>query len=181
MATGNRDSKSKIYDSNDIISGNKKIWFLNNDLVRLHHSSRSSNIVSIFNITKNQFESCLRSDFMKNRKRAYTVAETSRLVNKHRKYFPSLIKRGIIPPPIGAQENGIRGWQVRSYYSELQVKEIRDILATIHRGRPRKDNLITNNSVPNPQELTQKMGDGILVYTKTKDGRFIPIWGESIN
>jgi hypothetical protein len=181
MVDGKRTIKSKEYDSSDIISGNKKIWFLNGDLVRLHHSSRSSNIVSIFNITKNQMESCLRNDFLKNRKRAYTVSETARLVNKHRKYFPSLIKRGIIPPPMGAQENGIREWQVRSYYSELQVKEIRDILATIHRGRPRKDNLITNNSVPNPQELTQKMGDGILVYTKTKDGRFIPIWGESIN
>lgn len=181
MVASSRNSKSKVYNSHDIITGNKKIWFLNSDLVRLHHSSRSSNIVSIFNITKNQFESCLRSDFMKNRKRAYTVSETARLVNKHRKYFPSLIKRGVIPPPIGAQEGGIREWQIRSYYSELQVKEIRDILATIHRGRPRKDNLITNNSVPNPQELTQKMGDGILVYTKTQDGRFIPIWNESIN
>lgn len=181
MVDRKRTIQGKEYDSNDIISGNKKIWFLNGDLVRLHHSSRSSNIVSVFNITKNQMESCLRNDFIKHRKRAYTVAETARLVNKHRKYFPSLIKRGIIPPPIGAQEGGKTEWQVRSYYSELQVKEIRDILATIHRGRPRKDNLITNNSVPNPQELTQKMGDGILVYTKTKDGRFIPIWGESIN
>jgi hypothetical protein len=25
------------------------------------------------------------------------------------------------------------------------------------------------------------MGDGILKYTKTEDGRFIPIWNESIN
>jgi hypothetical protein len=181
MVDRKRTIQSKEYDSNDIIRGNKKIWFLNEDLVRLHHSSRSSNIVSVFNITKNQMETCLRNDFIKNRKRAYTVSETARLVNKHRKYFPSLIKRGIIPPPVGAQEGGKREWQIRSYYSELHVKEIRDILATIHRGRPRKDNLITNNSVPNPQELTQKMGDGILVYTKTKDGRFIPIWGESIN
>lgn len=181
MATTKRVDKSKEYDSNDIIAGNKKIWFLNGDLVRLHHSSRSSNIVSLYNITKDRYESCLRSDFIKHRKRAYTVAETARLVNKHRKYLPRLIKNGIIPAPMGAQAGGKREWQIKSYYSELQVKEIRDILATIHRGRPRKDNLITNNSVPNPQELTQKMGDGILVYTKTKDGRFIPIWDESIN
>jgi hypothetical protein len=24
------------------------------------------------------------------------------------------------------------------------------------------------------------MGDGILTYTKTEDGRFIPVWSESI-
>jgi hypothetical protein len=180
VATG-RNTKSKTYNSSDVIVGNKRIWFLNNDLVRLHHSSRSSNIVTIYNITQGRFESCLRSDFIKNRKRAYTVSQTAKLVNKHTKHIPRLIKKGIIPPPIGAQIGGTRAWQVRSYYSELQVKEIRDILSTIHRGRPRKDNLITNNSVPNQQELTQKMGDGILVYTKTQDGRFIPIWGESIN
>jgi hypothetical protein len=29
--------------------------------------------------------------------------------------------------------------------------------------------------------LTRRMGDGILKYTKTEDGRFIPIWNESIN
>jgi hypothetical protein len=28
--------------------------------------------------------------------------------------------------------------------------------------------------------LTRRMGDGILTYTKTEDGRFIPVWSESI-
>ncbi len=181
MVATEGNKKSKNYNDGNVIRGNQNIWFLNGDLVRLHHSSRSSNIVTIYNINKDRMETCLRSDFFKSRQRAYTVSETARLVNRHRKYFPSLIKRGIIPEPVGSQIGGKRAWQVRSYYSELQVKEIRDILSTIHRGRPRKDNLITNNSVPNYQELTQKMGDGILVYTKTKDGRFIPIWGESIN
>jgi hypothetical protein len=28
--------------------------------------------------------------------------------------------------------------------------------------------------------LTRRMGDGILTYTKTEDGRFVPVWSESI-
>jgi hypothetical protein len=91
------------------------------------------------------------------------------------------MKRGVIPFPIGSQKGGARGWQIRSYYSESQVKEIRDILATHHIGRPRKDNLITNDITPSKQELTRRMGDGILKYTRTEDGRYIPIWNESIN
>ena len=181
MATTKRDLKSKDYNSQPIIKGNQTIWFLNGDLVRLHHSSRSTGIVSFYNITKDRLESCLRSDFRKNREKAYTVSETARLVNRHRKYFPSLIKRGIIPPPTGAKVGGTREWKVRAYYSESQLKDIRDILASIHIGRPRKDNLITNNMTPTSQELTRRTGDGILVYTKTQDGRFIPVWGESIN
>ena len=180
MAFGPRKVESKDYNNQPIINGNKKIWFLNNDLVRLYHSSRSTGMVTVYNITKNRLETCLRSDFRKNRKKAYTVAETARLVNRHRKYFPTLIKNGLIPAPTGAKINGERGWQIRSYYSESQVKEIRDILASVHIGRPRKDNLITNDITPTKAELTRRMGDGILTYTKTEDGRFIPIWSESI-
>jgi hypothetical protein len=77
--------------------------------------------------------------------------------------------------------DGKRGFKIRAYYSESQVKEIRDILASTHIGKPRKDGLITNNMTPTKQELTRRMGDGILTYTKTEDGRFIPIWNESIN
>ena len=180
MATGKGKIESQAYNNEPVIKANKKIWFLNGDLVRLHHSSRSTGMVTVYNITKDRLETCLRTDFRKNRQRAYTVADTARLVNRHRKYFPTLIKNGTIPPPTGAKPNGERGWQIRSYYSESQVKEIRDILASIHIGRPRKDNLITNDITPTKAELTRRMGDGILTYTRTEDGRFIPIWSESI-
>ena len=180
MATAKRKIQSEEYNNEPVIQGNQKIWFINGDLVRLYHSSRSTGMVTFYNITKDRLETCLRTDFRRNRERAYTVAQTARLVNRHRKYFPRLIKKGVVPPPMGAKANGERGWQIRSYYSESQIKEIRDILASIHIGQPRKDKLITNNMTPTSQELTRKMGDGILVYTKTEDGRFIPVWGESI-
>ena len=180
MATAKGKIQSEEYNNQSVIKGNHTVWFLNNDLVRLHHSSRSTGMVSFYNITKDRFETCLRSDFRRNRERAYTVAETAVLVNRHRKYMPRLIKSGMIPPPIGARINGERGWQIRAYYSESHIRDIRAILASIHFGRPRKDNLITNNMTPTSQELTRRMGDGILTYTKTEDGRFIPVWSESI-
>jgi len=168
------------YNSLPVIPGNKRVWFLNGHLVRIHHLNKSNGIMSVYNITTDQIESCLIIDFKKSRDRAFTVGETADLINRHKKYMPSLMKRGIIPFPIGSQKGGARGWQVRSYYSESQVREIRDILASYHMGRPRKDKLITNDITPSSQELTRRMGDGILTYTRTEDGRFIPIWGESI-
>ena len=180
MDTAKGKIQSQQYNNEPVIKGNQKVWFLNGDLVRLYHSSRSTGMVTVYNINKDRMETCLRSDFRKNRERAYTVAETSKLVNRHRKYMPSLIKRGVIPPPTGSSIDGKTGFQIRSYYSESQVKEIRAILASIHIGQPRKDKLITNNSTPTSQELTRRMGDGILTYTKTEDGRFIPVWSESI-
>jgi hypothetical protein len=180
MDTAKRKIQSQQYNNDSVIKGSKKLWFLNGDLVRLYHSSRSTGMVTFYNITKDRLETCLRTDFRKNRQRAYTVAETSRLVNRHRKYMPTLIKKGIIPPPIGAKVDGKRGWQIRSYYSEEHIREIRAILGSRHMGQPRKDGLITNNSIPTSQELTRRMGDGILTYTKTEDGRYIPVWSENI-
>ena len=168
------------YNNAPIIPGNKNVWFLNGDLVRIHHLNKSNGIMSVYNITKDQIESCLISDFKKNRERAYTVGQTADLVNRHKKYMPNLVKRGVIPPPMGAQKGGATAWQVRSYYAESQVRELRDILASYHMGAQRKDRLITNNVTPTKQELTRRMGDGILTYTRTEDGRFIPIWSESI-
>ncbi len=168
------------YNSSPVITGSKTVWFLNGDLVKSHHLNRSNGIVSVYNINKGQIESCLLSDFKKNRQRAFTVNDTSKLVNRHRKHMPRLMKDGRIPLPTGSSLGKERGWQIMSYYSESQVHEIRDILASYHQGRPRKDGLINNNITPTRQELTRRMGDGILTYTRTEDGRFIPVWAESI-
>jgi len=172
--------ESEKYNESPVIPGNKKVWFLNGDLVRIHHYNHSNGIMSVYNINKDQIESCLISEFKNKRERAYTVGQTAELVNRHKKYMPSLMKRGVIPFPTGSQKGGARGFQVRSYYSESQVRAIRDILASYHIGRPRKDKLITNDITPSKQELTRRMGDGILTYTRTEDGRFVPIWNESI-
>ena len=180
MVTGKGIIESQTYNNESVIKGSKKIWFLNGDLVRLYHSSRSTGLVSVYNINKDRVETCLRTDFRKNREKAYTVAETAKLINRHRKYMPTLMKKGVIPPPIGSRLNGQRGWQIRSYYSESTVQAIRDILASIHMGQPRKDGLVTNNMTPTNQELTRRMGKGILTYTRTDDGRYIPIWSENI-
>ena len=152
MATSKGNLESQAYNVAPVIPGNKKVWFLNGDLVRIHHYNKSNGIMSVYNITKDQIESCLISDFQNKRERAYTVGETAELVNRHKKYMPSLMKRGVIPFPTGSQKGGARGWQIRSYYSESQVKEIRDILATHHIGRPRKDNFCLLYTSPSPRD-----------------------------
>jgi len=168
------------YNNSPVVKGNAKVWFLNGDLVRIHHLNRSNGIVSVYNINKGRLESCLLGDFKKSRDKAYTVNETAKLVNRHRKYLPTLMKRGTIPLPTGASLNKERGFQIRAYYSQTQVYEIRDTLATYSFGRPRKDGLINNDVTPTRQELTRKMGEGILTYTKNSDGEFIPVWSETL-
>ena len=170
----------EAYNSAPVVAANKRVFFLNGDLVRKHHISRANGIMSVYNINKDRLESCLISDFKKNSRRAYSVKDTATLVDRHQKHIYRLVTNGLLPPPVAASVGAQRAWRVRAYYSEDQVREIRDILALQHIGRPRKDGLISNDHTPTVQELTRRMGDGILTYTRTEDGKFVPLWSESI-
>lgn len=158
----------------------RKVWFLNGDLVRVEHTSRAAGIVTLYNLTQDRRETTAVIEFKKKRKRAFTVKETAQLLNCHRKHIPRLVKRGIIPDPVGELPNGERAFHHLSYYSEDVIMEARKAMSQIHHGAARKDGLITNNKTPTEQELRYAMGDGILLYTKTEDGRFVPIFNETI-
>jgi hypothetical protein len=102
------------------------------------------------------------------------------LLNCHRKHIPRLVKKGIIPEPMGELPGGKRAFHYLSYYSEDTIMEARRAMAMIHQGQPRKDGLITNNKTPTEQELRYAMGDGIILYTKDSDGKFVPIFTETV-
>lgn len=180
MASKNGKDESEIINITPVIKPKRKIWFLNGDLVRVIHTSRSAGIVTLYNKTKDEMMTTTIVEFKKKRKRAFTVKETAQLLNCHVKHIPRLVKKGIIPEPIGELPGGKRAFHYLSYYSEDVIMEARKAMSMIHQGQPRKDGLITNNKTPTEQELRYAMGDGILLYTKTEDGRFIPIFSETI-
>ena len=180
MATEDRKAKSQNDNIIVIRRPRRKVWFLNDDLVRIQHISRAAGIVILHNLTKDIRETTTMIEFKKKRKRAFTVKETAQLLNYHRKHIPRLVKRGLIPDPIGELPGGERAFHYLSYYSEEVIMEARRAMAQVHHGAARKDGLITNNKIPTEQELRYAMGDGILLYTKTEDGRFVPIYNETI-
>lgn len=159
------------------VKPSQRIFFVNEDLVRLLNSNRGLNIVNLFNITQDKEQAMLLSDFKKHRKRAYTIIKTARLLNRGPAQIYRYINDGIIKPPTGSLAGGQRSFTKLSYYSEDDIFEIREAMSHIHRGRPRKDGKISN-SVLTEQELRAKMGDALMLYTRTKDGRFIPTWAE---
>jgi hypothetical protein len=165
-------------NSQRVIKASSVIFFLDNNLVRLITSNRGSNIVYLYNITEAKEQTMLLSDFKKHRKRAYTLSNTARLLNRSNMQLYRYIDRGLVKPPTGILPGGKRMFTKKSYYSEDDVFEIRRVMGSLHRGRPRKDGKITNNHVLTEQELRGKMGDALMLYTKTKDGRFIPVWQE---
>ena len=168
------------YNSAKIKKPCGKVWFLNGDIVRVYHRDRSSGIITLYNVTKDCLQTVLVDEWFRKRVNAYSVRDTAALINRHPKYIADLVKRGILPPPKGASKDGKRGLRIRAYYSEDDVYELREIFGERRWGAPRKDGLKTNNHTPTEQELRRRMGVGILQYTRTEEGKFLPIWGETI-
>jgi hypothetical protein len=180
MAAKDGVSENQVLNITPIIKPNRRIWFLGGDLVKMIHVSRSAGIITLHNLTQDRRAITTIVEFKKKRKRAFTVKETSQLLNCHVKHIPRLVKQGVIPEPMGSLPGGERAFQHLSYYSEDTIMEARNAMAMIHQGQPRKDGLITNNKTPTEQELRYAMGDGILLYTKNSDGSYIPIFSETI-
>jgi hypothetical protein len=158
----------------------RKTWFLDEDLVRISHISRAQGIASLWNCTKAIPMTINLIEFKRKRKRAFTVSETALLLNYHKKSIPRLVKNGFLPPPIGELPNGERAFHYLSYYSEDHIWEARNLMAQTHMGRSRKDGLVTNNKTPTEQELRYAMGDGMIYYVKGDDGKFIPVFSETL-
>jgi hypothetical protein len=65
------------------------------------------------------------------------------------------------------------------YFSEDDLFKIREGMASVHSGRPRKDGRVTpRKDIPNEKELRSLIGKDIMLYTQNKDGEFIPVWAE---
>ena len=155
-----------------------KLYFINDKLCRVIAVNRGLNIAYFFNLTDQKNQTMLLSDFKRHRKRAYTVKKAASLLDRTTMQIHRYIKSGMIKPPVGVLPGGERMFTQKSYYSEDDIFEIRNAMAAIHHGRPRKDGIIINNRVLTEKDLRAKMGDAITLYTRTEDGRFIPVWQE---
>jgi hypothetical protein len=158
----------------------RKTWFLHGDLVRILHVSRAQGIVILWSHSKSLQMTTTLVEFKKKRKKAFTIAETASLLNYHKKSIPRLVKAGMLPPAVGVLPEGKTAFHYLSYYSEDHIWEARNLMAQTHMGRARKDGRVTNNKTPTEQELKYAMGEGMIYYVKNDEGRFIPVFSETM-
>lgn len=158
----------------------RRTWFLNGDLVRITHINRAQGMAELYNCTQDCKMFITVVEFKKKRKRAFTIMESAALLNYHRKSMPRLVKRGFLPQPVGELPGGRTAFHHLSYYSEDHIYEARTLMAQTHMGKPRRDGRVTNNKTPTEQELRAAMGDGLIYYVKDEEGRFLPVFAETM-
>lgn len=109
----------------------------------------------------------------------YSITEAAEILGIHRMTVDRYIREGKIKTPQRVYDLSTRR-PGKYLFSEDDVLELHSAFSEVHQGRPRKDGLVTNNRVPTRAEVRTLVRQGDVLYTKDKDGNFVPIWKEQV-
>lgn len=116
------------------------------------------------------------SDVKKHKEPAFTTKEVGKMLNRGRLTLEHAILRGDIEEPqytYGLNENKKK---FKYMWHENNILEAHAFLSTIHKGRPRKDGLVTPQKLPTVRELRAMIRQEQILYVLDDDGEFRPVW-----
>jgi hypothetical protein len=149
-------------------------FYLNGNLHKVLHVNRPSDIVTTFDYAEGKVKTYPWSHVKRQRQNAYTIKEAAELVGRHRDRLVKYMVAGSIEIP-QREYNIETGRLGRYFFSEDDMMDLRDYMATLHQGRPRKDGKVTNSRLPTREELRTSMKTGKVLYMKEGE-EFVPVW-----
>ena len=151
-----------------------KMFFINKKLHRRVKIDRTSKLVFAYDYESGELKTYTYLDFKKFRQRAFLISQAGKILRRHGNAIRYAIYGKEIPSEIPRvfRKNGVGIY----YLSEDHIFELRDYFAGKHRGRPRKDGIKISQNVPTVEELEVFFGRRQLLYTRTQEGNFVPVW-----
>jgi len=146
-----------------------RYFYLNKKLHKVLKSSRVKNTLIAWSYEDKKRVLYVFSDVKKYKQNAYTLAEVCKMLNKHRVTIQDYILEGKVRAPqkvypIGNAENF--KWS-QYMFSEDDILELYDYI--ISAGREIE-------KLPTKSELKALIKHNIILYTKTSEGQFVPVW-----
>lgn len=165
----------EIYNALPVVPPSSGRFFLDDSLYSIWRKDRPNGMVYVRNLHDKEIYTVFIEDMAKRRKPAYTVTQAADLLNRHISTFRRMVWLGTLKEATYSTPDKKWGKGQRGWYSDEDIFEMRDIIAEGQRKRS-DGTFIQASFLPTAQELTRRMGRGMLMYTKTHDGRFIPVW-----
>ena len=150
-----------------------KYFFLEGNLHKALHINRSKDLIKAWNYPEGKISTFNYSTVLRRHQTAYTTKQVCEMLNRSRRTLDYALGSGMIRTP--QYVYGETGHKSQYMWREEDIMELRDYLAEIHRGRPRKDGQITNNSIPSVREVRAMLNDDTILYVKQGDA-FVPSW-----
>ena len=144
-----------------------RYFFLNDKIHKVLKSSRSQDqmIAWCYPDKKRMMYSYSQVD--KNMEKAYTILEASKILGRHRVTVEEYILQGKIKQPqkVYPISNPDSTWS-KYMLSESDILDIHQFI--IDAGHIR--------DLPSRLELQALLKHNLIMYTKTEDGKFVPVW-----
>lgn len=148
-------------------------------LHRTLHVNPSQDLVTAWDYIDHKRKMYVWSDVKRTMQYAFTVKDAAELLGVHKMTLFNYMSDGKIEKPQRIYDLSTRK-PGKYFFSEEDVMDIHLAMSETHQGRPRKDGLVTNNGVPNRAQVRTLVRQGDVLYTKTEDGEFVPIWKEQM-
>lgn len=151
-------------------STRKKIiyFFLNEKIHKTIRSSRSKDELIAWCYPDKKRVLYAYSQVEKYMQNAYTIVQVAKLLNRHRVTIQDYILEGKIKSPqkiysIGNLDGN--GW-FKYMFSESDILDLHQFI--LDAGH--------SSEIPSRTELLAILKNNLILYTKTEDGKFIPVW-----
>lgn len=145
-----------------------RYFFLNDQIHKVLRASRAKDEVVAWCYPERKRVMYSYSQVSKYTQRAYTIAEVGQLLNKHKITIEDYILEGKIKAPqkvYPISNPDSTNWS-KYMFKESDILDLHEfILDSAH-----------SKKVPSRAELLALLKHNMILYTKTDEGKFVPVW-----
>jgi hypothetical protein len=151
-------------------------FYLNKDLHRSLQVNRAEDTMIAWNFVEEKRVAYNFSDVQRNKRHAYSISEVAKIINRHVDTIKRHLRAGDFAKPQQAYALDNKDRLGRYYFSEENIRELREFFKTVHIGRPRRDGNVTASNIPSKAELEALLRNEKVLYAKSDSGEYIPVW-----
>lgn len=151
-------------------------FYLNGKLHKKLHINRGADTITTWCYPDHRRVAYTYSDVLLNKEPAYTLQEVGKMLNRRPDTIERAILEGNIVAPqytYGLDENKHK---YKYMWHESDIIAAHEYFSQVHKGRPRKDGLITPMHLPTLRELRAIIRQQNILYVRDEDGSFRPTW-----
>lgn len=153
-----------------------RYFYLNGLLHKSLHINRGADQITTWCYPLHKRVAYTYSDVKKRKETAFTTVEVCKMLNRSRDRLERAILDGNIEEPQFTYGLNEHKRKFQYLWSEKDILGAHAYFSTVHRGRPRKDGVITPAKLPTARELRAMIRQDEILYIKDEDGEFKPVW-----
>jgi hypothetical protein len=151
-------------------------FYLDGKLYKTLHRNRAEDLIIVWDYVLEKRVAYSLSNVQKSRTNAYTVTQAAKMINRSVDTIKRHWRDGDIKKPFMTYSLDGQKRPNKYFFSEDDIRAMQEFFKTVHRGRPRKDGLITPSNIPSIAEIEALIRNEKVLYAKNDEGEFVPVW-----